>query len=211
MPTRAALTPTETHIAAREPCYASPPEAFMSDRATAEKIVNKHVLWSVAAGLVPLPLLNIVAVSAIQLDMLRQVAAEYGVSFSETEGKTWVSALAGNLVAQIGASAIKLIPGIGSVLGGVASSGVSGAATYAIGQVATNHFEHGGTFGDLDMDAARRAYEREFERGKQVAKDLSNQNKDALDKLERLGQLRDKGVITAAEFEDQKKRILASM
>jgi uncharacterized protein (DUF697 family) len=183
----------------------------MSDRATAEKIVNKHVLWSVAAGLVPFPLLDVVAVSAIQLDMLRQIAAEYGVSFSESEGKAWVSTLAGNLVAQVAASAIKLIPGVGSVLGGVASSGVSGAATYAIGQVATNHFEQGGTFANLDMDAARRAYEREFERGKQVAKDLSNESKDALDKLERLGQLRDKGVITAAEFEEQKKRILASM
>jgi uncharacterized protein (DUF697 family) len=183
----------------------------MSDRATAEKIVNRHVLWSVAAGLVPLPLLDIVAVSAIQLDMLHQISTEYGVGFSESEGKAWVSTLASNFVAQVGASAIKLIPGIGSVLGGMASSGVSGAATYAIGQVAINHFEQGGTFGDLDMEAARRAYEREFERGKQVAKDLSNENKDALDKLERLGKLRDKGVISAEEFEEQKKRILASL
>ena len=88
---------------------------------------------------------------------------------------------------------------------------VSGAATYAIGQVAINHFEAGGTFANLDMNAARRVYEQEFERGKQVAKDLAGEKKDSLDKLERLGKLRDKGVITAEEFEEQKKRVLASM
>lgn len=183
----------------------------MGDRANAERIVNRHVLWSVGAGLMPLPILDIVAVSAIQLDMLRQLASEYAVNFSESEGKAWVSALAGNLVARIGANALKLIPGIGSVLGGVTSSIVSGAATYAIGQVVTSHFESGGTFADMDMDAARRAYEREFERGKQVAKDLSSENKDALAKLERLGRLRDKGVISQEEFEVQKQKILAAM
>jgi uncharacterized protein (DUF697 family) len=186
-------------------------EAFVSKRYNAEQTVKRHVLWALGAGLVPLPILDIVAVSAIQLDMLKQIASEYGVSFSESEGKAWVSTLAGNLVAQIGAGALKLIPGIGSVLGGVAASGLAGASTYAIGQVAITHFDAGGTFANLDMDAARRAYEQELERGKQVAKDLSSEKKDSLDKLERLGQLRDKGVITEQEFEEQKKRVLASL
>lgn len=183
----------------------------MSKRLNAEEIVKKHVLWSIGAGLVPLPILDIVAVSAIQLDMLRQIGSAYGVSFSESQGKAWVSALAGNLVARVGANALKLIPGIGTLLGGVAASIVAGASTYAIGQVAINHFEGGGTFSDLDMAAARRAYEQELERGKQVAKDLSSEKKGALDQLERLGQLRDKGVITEQEFEEQKKRVLASL
>jgi uncharacterized protein (DUF697 family) len=186
-------------------------EVLVGNKANADRIVNRHVLWSVGAGLVPLPIVDIVAVSAIQLDMLHQIATEYGLSFSESEGKAWVSALAGNLVARLGANALKLIPGIGSVLGGLSSSIVSGASTYAIGRVAINHFEEGGTFANLDMNAARRAYEQEFERGKQVAKDLASEKKDSLSKLERLGQLRDKGVITAEEFEEQKKRVLASM
>jgi uncharacterized protein (DUF697 family) len=183
----------------------------VGNKANAEQIVKTHVLWSIGAGLVPLPIFDIVAVSAIQLDMLKQIATSYGVSFTESEGKAWVSALAGNLVARIGANALKLIPGIGSVIGGLGSSIVSGAATYAVGQVAINHFEAGGTFANMDMNAARRAYEQEFERGKQVAKDLAGEKKDALDKLERLGKLRDKGVITAEEFEEQKKKVLASM
>jgi uncharacterized protein (DUF697 family) len=186
-------------------------EALVSDKSKADRIIKRHVLWSVGAGLMPLPIVDVIAVSAIQLDMLRQLASEYGVSFSESEGKAWVSALAGNLVARIGANALKLIPGIGSVLGGITASIVSGASTYAVGQVAKNHFEAGGTFANMDMNAARRAYEQEFEQGKQVAKDLSSEKKDSLDKLERLGQLRDKGVLTAEEFEEQKKKLLASL
>ena len=183
----------------------------MSKRENAQQVVEKHVLWSVAAGLVPLPIVDFVTVGLIQHDMLKQIASAYELSFSETQGNYWVSMLTGTLLARVGASALKMIPGIGSVLGGVAGSVTAGASTYAIGQVAINHFDVGGTFANLDMDAARRAYEQELERGKQVAKDLSDEKKEPLDKLERLGQLRDKGVITAQEFEEQKKRVLASL
>jgi uncharacterized protein (DUF697 family) len=183
----------------------------MSDTANAEKIVNRHVLWSIGAGLMPLPILDIVAVTAIQLDMLKQLASEHAVDFSDSEGKAWVTALAGNLVARVGAGALKFIPGIGSLVGGLSASIVSGASTYALGRVATRHFQSGGNLADLDVDAARRVYEEELERGKAVAKDLANEKKDSLDKLERLAKLRDKGVITPEEFEEQKKRVLASM
>lgn len=181
----------------------------MSDRS--DRIIQEHVLWSIGAGLVPLPILDIVAVSAIQLDMLKQLALLHEVRFSESEGKAWVSALAGNMIARIGANALKLIPGIGSIIGGISMSILAGASTYAIGQVAARHFASGGSFGNLDMSAAKRAYEEELERGKQVAQNLSSQNKDAFEKLERLAKLKEKGVISAEDFEQQKKRILNSI
>jgi uncharacterized protein (DUF697 family) len=176
----------------------------------ADRIIKEHVLWSIGAGLVPLPVLDIVAVSAVQLDMLKQLSSLYGIPFTEDEGKAWVSALAGNVVARIGANALKLIPGVGTVLGGLSMSILAGGSTYAIGQVATGHFERGGTFGDIDMGAARRVYEEELEKGKRMAKDLSSEKKDVIDKLERLAKLRDKGVLSDEEFEVQKKRVLSS-
>lgn len=181
----------------------------MNDRA--DRIIKEHVLWSIGAGLVPLPILDIVAVTAVQLDMLRQLAGLHGVRFSESEGKAWVSALAGNVLARLGANALKLIPGIGTVIGGISMSVLSGASTYAIGQVAHRHFESGGTFSNLDMNSARRVYDEELERGKQVAQNLSSENKDAFTKLERLAKLKEKGVISAEDFEEQKKRILSSI
>ncbi len=176
----------------------------------ADRIINEHILWSIGAGLVPLPVLDIVAVTAVQLDMLKQLAGLYEVPFSESEGKAWVSALAGNVAARIGANAIKLIPGVGTLLGGVSMSILAGASTYAIGQVAIGHFGGGGTFGNIDMSSARRRYEEELERGKAVAQNLSRDKKDVIDKLERLEKLRDRGVLSEEEFEAQKKRVLSS-
>jgi uncharacterized protein (DUF697 family) len=182
----------------------------MIDKAGADDIVKEHILWAIGAGLVPLPILDIVAVTAVQLDMLKQLSSLHGVPFTESEGKIWVSALAGNVMAQVGANVIKLIPGIGTLLGGVSMSILAGASTYAIGQVAIDHFARGGTFDDIDMSAAKRAYEQALERGKRVAADLSSEKKDVIDKLERLEKLRKKGVLTDAEFEIQKKRVLGS-
>jgi uncharacterized protein (DUF697 family) len=177
----------------------------------ADRIIKEHILWAIGAGLVPLPIVDIVAVSAVQLDMLKQLATLYSIPFTESEGKAWVSALAGNVLARVGANALKLIPGIGTLIGGVSMSILSGASTYAIGQVAVGHFETGGTFGTIDMNAARRTYEEELERGKRVAEGLRGEKKDVVDKLERLAKLRDKGVLSDEEFEVQKKRVLSSM
>jgi uncharacterized protein (DUF697 family) len=185
--------------------------AAVNETERAEGIIRDHILWAIGAGLVPLPILDILAVTAIQLDMLKQLAGLYGVSFRESEGKAWVSALAGNMVARVGANALKLIPGIGTIIGGVSMSILSGGSTYAIGQVARGHFARGGTFDNLDMNAARRVYDEELERGKTIAKDLSRENKDAFEKLERLAKLKEKGVISEEDFEEQKKRILSSI
>lgn len=180
----------------------------MNERA--DRIIKDHILWSIGAGLVPLPVLDIVAVTAVQLDMLRQLASLYGVPFTESEGKAWVTALAGNMVARIGANALKLIPGVGTLLGGVSMSILAGASTYAMGQVATTHFDRGGTFEDIDMTSARRTYEQELERGKRVAESLRTEKKDVVDKLERLARLHERGVLSDEEFEAQKKRVLSS-
>jgi uncharacterized protein (DUF697 family) len=178
---------------------------------TSDRIIKEHILWSIAAGLVPLPILDVVAVTAVQLDMLKQLASYHGIPFTESEGKAWVTALAGSMVARLGANALKLIPGVGTVLGGVSMSILSGASTYAMGQVAVDHFSMGGTFGSIDMSAARRVYDQELERGKKVAEGLSNEKKDVVDKLERLAKLHEKGVLSDEELEVQKKRVLSSM
>ena len=57
-----------------------------------------------------------------------------------------------SIAAKIAANAIKLIPGIGSVIGGISMSVLSGGSTYALGQVAVGHFEGNGTFANLDLD-----------------------------------------------------------
>ena len=93
-------------------------------------------------------------------------------------------------------------------------SAMSGASTYAIGQVAISQFSAGRSFTAMDPDAAKRAYEHHFKKGKDVAEELSKnkgKSRDTFEKLTELAKLRDQGVITAEDFEAQKRRLLAEV
>ena len=186
----------------------------MSDKnATAEQLIREHVIWSCGAGLVPVPIVDFVAVTAIQLDLIRQLCTLHGISYQEGTGKVWVGALTGGAIARIGASAIKAIPGVGSLIGGLSMSIASGASTYAVGKVINRHFENGGTMSNLDVDAAKKGYASEYEEGKNVAKKASEKKgaKDVFEKLDKLGELKAKGVITQAEFDQKKAELLGQL
>ncbi|MEO1624798.1 MAG: DUF697 domain-containing protein [Bacteroidota bacterium] len=152
-----------------------------SDRSKhADTIIRNHVIWSMGAGLIPVLIADIFAVSALQLDMIRQMAKIYDVDFQETQGKAIVTSLTGSTLARIGAgSLIKLIPGVGSLLGGVTVSVFAGASTYALGEVFKQHFNSGGTILDFDPDRLRKYYTEKFEKGKKVADELKKKKAEA--------------------------------
>lgn len=185
----------------------------------ADEIIRKHIMFSLGAGLVPIPVMDIVGVSVIQLDMLRQLSRLYGVAFKEDLGKSYISAIGGTTLARIGASFIKTIPGIGSVIGGVSMSALSGGMTYALGEVFKNHFAEGGSLSDVNVNEAKKVYKEEFEKGKKVAKEMEkNKGKskeddkgDVFDKIEKLAALKSKGLITEEDFNKQKERLLNSI
>ena len=142
----------------------------------ADMIIRNHVVWSMGAGLIPVLVADIFAVSALQLDMIRQMCRVYDIDFKETQGKAIVTSLTSSTIARLGAgSIIKLIPGIGSVLGGVTVSIFAGASTYALGEVFKKHFESGGTILDFDPDRLRKYYKEKFEKGKKVVKEWQEQ------------------------------------
>lgn len=182
--------------------------------ADTDRIILNHTLWAVGAGLLPIPLVDLAAVTAIQVDLLNSLCRAHGVEFSTASGKSLVAALTGTTLARIGASMLKAIPGVGSLVGGLSMSVMSGASTYAVGQVAARQLERHGTLFDIDVAWAREQYEEAFEEGKEVARDLKKKEaeaKDAFEKLEKLGKLRDSGVITEEEFQAKKAELLASI
>jgi uncharacterized protein (DUF697 family) len=184
----------------------------MDKQAEAERIIRSHVMWAMGAGLIPVPIIDIAAVTAIQLDMIKQLAALHGSRFSVTDGKAFLSALTGSTFAAIGSSLFKIIPGVGSVLGGVSMSITSGASTYAVGQVIHGQLLATGSLDNIDINNAKRAYSEKFEEGKAYASDLEkNKDKSAevYKSLEQLASLKEKGILTEEVFEAKKKELLA--
>lgn len=222
-----------------------------------DKVIRNHVAWSMGAGLIPIPIADVFAVSAVQLDMVKQLANTFDIDFRETEGKALITSLVGSSIARVMAGgAAKLIPGLGSVVGGGAMALLSGASTYALGEVFKEHFQTGGTFLDFDVDRLRKYYDEKFEKGKKVAKDIKKEEADresevesdfdafvteqkettakeetpnkeeaikeatsttekgmdaVLNQLSKLAKLRDDGVITEADFQQMKKKLMDEM
>ncbi len=234
----------------------------------ADNIIRNHVIWSMGAGFIPVLIADIFAVSALQLDMIRQMCRVYEVDFQETQGKAVVTSLTSTTLARLGAgSVVKLIPGLGSMLGGATVSAFAGASTFALGEVFKKHFESGGTILDFDPDRLRKYYKEKFEKGKTVAKEwkeeqetsgnpefvivedieadevvpsgsaktdteevketkkttkkkattakketdkttVASMTDDIVEKLKKLAELKDSGIITEEEFKQMKQRIL---
>lgn len=190
----------------------------------ANSIIKNHMIWSMGAGFIPVPIADFFAVSAIQLDMIRQLCKVYDIDFKETEGKAIITSLTSSGLARLGARAIKFIPGVGSVLGGVTLAILSGGSTYALGEVFKKHFETGGTFLDFDPSRLKKYYDEQFEKGKEMAKKMKDEEEeisqqvqdikttakpDVVSKLKDLAELKKDGIITEEEFQKMKDRLLS--
>src|SRR6185295_17501748 len=103
----------------------------------ADQLVNRYVAWSAAAGVIPVPALDVVAIGGVQLQMLRKLTEIYEVPFSENIGKSVIASTIASLLpvpAAAGlASALKFIPVVGSAIGAVAMPATAAGATYALG------------------------------------------------------------------------------
>lgn len=151
----------------------------------ASEIVRNHTIYSMGGSLIPVPLLDLAAVTAIQLDMVKQLSNLFGADYSENSGKTLVGALTGNVFARLGASLIKSIPGIGSILGGVSLVALSGAATYALGNVYVKHVSEGGSLSDLNAEDYKEFFRERFEEGKKKAAEWKEQAESAAEEAAR--------------------------
>ena len=118
------------------------------------KLVHRFALGSGVAGLVPLPVVDVIAVGGLQVQMLRRLSQIYDVEFSENRGKALIAALAGSMIpatSGIGAaSMLKFVPVVGTLAAAFVMPVLSAGATYAIGKAFIQHFESGGTLLDFN-------------------------------------------------------------
>ena len=121
---------------------------------TAAKLVDRFAVWSGVAGLIPLPVVDILAVGGLQLQMLRRVSQLFDVQFSENRGKALIASLAGTMIPVTSgmgaASALKTVPLLGMIASAFVMPVLSAGATYAIGKAFVQHFESGGTLLDFN-------------------------------------------------------------
>jgi uncharacterized protein (DUF697 family) len=123
--------------------------------------------WSVGAALIPIPVLDMAALGAIQANMIVDLADLYDQKISKQAVRGVISVLLGMLVPAgatqmvVGTSA-KLLPGYGTIVGAVSLAAFGSAATYSIGKVFVRHFENGGTFANFSVVSVQDDLKKEF-------------------------------------------------
>lgn len=186
----------------------------MNDKSpNVDSIIKNHVIYSMTAAMIPIPLMDITAVTVIQLDMIKQIAHAYGAQYDQDAGKSLISSLAGATLARLGASAVKAIPGVGTIIGVSAQVALSGASTYALGKVFDFHFAHKGSIFDISAQSLKAKYEELLEKGKEVVRGLADEKKteDIPATIAKLKELRDSGAISEEDFEKTKNKLLEKM
>src|ERR1700734_4429289 len=120
----------------------------------ASKLVDRFAIWSGVAGLIPIPVVDLLAVGGLQVQMLRRLSQIYDVEFSENRGKAVIAALAGTMIPATSgmgaASALKAVPILGMLASGFVMPALSAGASFAIGKAFIQHFESGGTLLDFN-------------------------------------------------------------
>jgi len=157
------MSATEAAVVANE----ATPRSLVAD-----KVIRNYALGSVVPSLIPVPMLDLVVVTGIQLKMLHSLAQTYDIPFKEEAGRSAVAALLGGTASlgtsRLVTSAVKAIPFIGQITGAVTMPVINGGATYAIGKVFKQHFESGGTFLTFDAAKVRAYFEEQLKEGKAV-------------------------------------------
>ena len=153
--TTASGSPEAEAMAASSSTTADTPGMIAAQRhESASNLVDRFAIWSGVAGLIPIPIVDIVAVGGLQLQMLRRISQIYEVQFSENRGKALIASLAGSLVPATSgmgaASALKAVPVLGILTSGFVMPVLSAGATYAIGKAFIQHFASGGTLLDFN-------------------------------------------------------------
>ncbi len=123
-------------------------------RAVAVKLAERFAFWSGAAGLIPVPFVDLAAVGGVQIQMLRRISQIYGVPFSENQGKALIASLVGSIIpasSGVGAASLfKSVPVVGMAISGLVMPVLSAGATYAIGMAFIEHFTSGGSLLDFN-------------------------------------------------------------
>jgi uncharacterized protein (DUF697 family) len=118
-------------------------------RRKAVAIVERHANWAAVGGVIPVPIANAAAITALMVRMIKSLSTLYGVPFVHNRTRAAVVGLMGGVLptglATIAASTLTyFVPGYG-MLSLVVSSVTSSAYARSIGQLYIEHFEIGAT------------------------------------------------------------------
>ncbi len=136
-------------------------------REAANKLVRSATLIALAAGLQPVPLVDIPILLGNQIRLVLRVAAVYGEPMNAQHMRELVATIAGGLFMRyLAEEAAKAMPFGGDLVAGA----IAAAATWSIGQVAIEYFESGKKLTPSQINASFKRFYRRYRETRQDEK-----------------------------------------
>jgi uncharacterized protein (DUF697 family) len=171
--------PTVTHVDSVEDKLLA---LACSERlAKANLLVKNFTLASAAIALVPLPLIDQVALISLELKMIHQLTKIYDVPFKPNIAISIISSLLSGITSGLFARALqsfsKLVPLFATV--GSGSIAISSASvTFALGNVFIKHFEDNGTFLNINFEWFRNIFFQQLGKPKDNSQTIATELTD---------------------------------
>lgn len=132
--------------------------------------IHRYAIWSAGVSVIPLPVLDTIALTGLQVKMLSALASAYGVDFSATAGRAMIASLlsAGGAQGLSGSLLMRMIRGVpvaGWIAGWLVMPAAAGGLTYAVGRVFAQHFASGGSILGFDATGMGDSLREEYRRG----------------------------------------------
>ena len=176
-------------------------------REAVERIVQLSAVAAGAVAFQPIPLLDTVLISPIQIGMVQAIGRIHGHRLDEKSILEMLSTFGASILAQnVILSAAKFIP----IFGWLTAVSMAYALTWAVGEVSDYYFREGRGVAPEELKARF----DEVYRAKKSEKEssLKNAGADRLkDRLAQLAEARDAGLLSDEEFEQKRRDILASV
>ena len=100
-----------------------------------EDYLKKYITMAAGVGATPIPFSDAALLIPIQMTMITSIIKKYGLKNFATISKAVVSdIIIGNIGKSVAGGLFKMIPGVGTILGGVINAGVASAITYGLGK-----------------------------------------------------------------------------
>ena len=136
----------------------------------ADNTIKYYCFWSFSTALIPVPLVDLAAMSAIQVKMISELSELYEVPFSQGLAKKAIATLVASASSSSFASLIKLVPGIGYFGLAIPLATLNVSYTYAVGKIFAQHFQSGADLASFDPDAQKTNFKEKLEEGKEYAR-----------------------------------------
>jgi uncharacterized protein (DUF697 family) len=168
-----------TELFEREAHVEKPPETAIplptSDknfrRLYADQTVKHWCQWASVAGFVPVPVVDILSISATQAKMVHSLCQIYDKQFHREAVSSIISGLlGGSLTGLVSASLaytlIKNIPLVGTTFSVLTQPAVAYGITYALGAVFIQHFEADREMSELSVKEVEDYFLEQYKKGK---------------------------------------------